>query len=137
MQRAADPGCDPPLAVAAINAMVKALSGEPVAARRLLHHRATEIDDLDPVGIDFGYQVPLLLSIAHLASEEANRARVLLVRAVERARERSATGVLPFRLGTRARIEFWQGRWASALATVHEALRLADDTGWVSERPSS
>jgi DNA-binding CsgD family transcriptional regulator/tetratricopeptide (TPR) repeat protein len=134
---ARDPGRDPPLAVAAVNAMVKAISGDPVAARRLIHHRAAEIDALDPLGIDFGYQVPLLLSIAHLASEEADRARIVLARAVEGARERSAVGILPFRLGSLGRIEFWQGRWANALAMVHEALRLADDTGWTTERPSN
>jgi DNA-binding CsgD family transcriptional regulator/tetratricopeptide (TPR) repeat protein len=137
IRMAADPGSDPPLAVAAVNAMVKAVSGDPVAARSLIHHRTAEIDALDPLGIDFGYQVPLLLSVAHLVSEEADRARIVLGRAVEGARERSAAGILPFRLGSLARIEFWQGRWASALAMVHEALRLADDTGWATERPSN
>ena len=137
MNLAADPGRDPPLAVAAVSAMVKAVSGDPVAARSMIHHRAAEIDALDPLGIDFGYQVPLLLSVAHLVSEEADRARIVLSRAVEGARERSAAGILPFRLSSLARIEFWQGRWASALAMVHEALRLADDTGWATERPSN
>jgi DNA-binding CsgD family transcriptional regulator len=133
----ADPGSDPPLDIAAINAMVKAVSGDPVAARRLIHHRAAEIDALDPLGIDFVYQVLLEIGIAHFAAEEADRARTLLVRAVEGARKRSAVGILPFRLGSLARVEFWQGRWPSALAIVHEALRLADDTGWVTERPSN
>jgi DNA-binding CsgD family transcriptional regulator/tetratricopeptide (TPR) repeat protein len=132
-----DSGCDPLLAIAAINSMVKAISGDVPAARKLLHHRAADIDALDPLAVDFGYQVPLVLSVAHLAVEEVDRARVLLSRAVEGARSRSAAGVLPFRLGTLARIEFWQGQWASALAMVHEALRLADDTGWVTERPSN
>jgi DNA-binding CsgD family transcriptional regulator/tetratricopeptide (TPR) repeat protein len=128
---------DPPLAIAAINAMVKAISGDPVGARRLLHPRAAEIDALDPLGIEFVYQVPLQLSLAHLASEEADRARTLLARAADSARQLSAAGLLPFRLSTLARIDFWQGRWASALAIVHEALRLADDTGWATERPSN
>ena len=130
-------GSDPPLAVAAVNAMVKAISGDPVGARRLLHPRAAEIDALDPMGIEFVYQVPLELSIAHLASEEAGRARTLLARAVDGARRLSAAGLLPFRCGSLGRIDFWQGRWASALALVHEALRLADDTGWATERPSN
>jgi DNA-binding CsgD family transcriptional regulator/tetratricopeptide (TPR) repeat protein len=130
-------GSDPPLAVAAVNAMVKAISGDPVGARRLLHPRAAEIDALDPMGIEFVYQVPLELSIAHLASEEAGRARTLLARAVDGARQLSAAGLLPFRCGSLGRIDFWQGRWASALALVHEALRLADDTGWATERPSN
>jgi len=130
-------GSDPPLAVAAVNAMVKAISGDPVGARRLLHPRAAEIDALDPMGIEFVYQVPLELSIAHLASEEAGRARTLLARAVDGARQLSAAGLLPFRCGSLGRIDFWQGRCASALALVHEALRLADDTGWATERPSN
>jgi DNA-binding CsgD family transcriptional regulator len=137
MQLTADRGCDPPLDVAAISAMVKAVSGDPVAARRLIHHRTAEIDTLDPLGIDFVYQILLELGIAHFAVEEADRARTLLVRAVEGARKRSAIGILPFRLGALARVEFWQGRWPSALAIVHEALRLADDTGWATERPSN
>jgi DNA-binding CsgD family transcriptional regulator/tetratricopeptide (TPR) repeat protein len=128
---------DAPLAIAAINAMVKAISGDPVGARKLLHHRAAEIDALHPLGIEFVYQVPLELSIAHLASEEADRARILLARAVDGARQLSAAGILPFRCGSLGRIDFWQGRWASALALVHEALRLADDTGWATERPSN
>ena len=137
MQLAGESDGDPPLAVAAVNAMVKAISGDPVGARRLLHPRAAEIDALDPMGIEFVYQVPLELSIAHLASEEAGRARTLLARAVDGARQLSAAGLLPFRCGSLGRIDFWQGRWASALALVHEALRLADDTGWATERPSN
>jgi DNA-binding CsgD family transcriptional regulator len=137
IQLAADPGHDPPLKIAATSALVHALSGDPVAARSLIHHRTAEIDALDALGIDFVYQVPLELSIAHLAVEEADRARVVLVRAVQGARDRGAAGLLPFRLSRLALIEFWQGRWANALATVHEALRLSDDTGWVTERASS
>jgi DNA-binding CsgD family transcriptional regulator len=137
MQLAAESGGDPPLAVTAVNAMVRALSADPVGARRLLNPRAAEIDALDPVGSEFAYQLPLELSIAHLASEEAGRARTLLARAVDGARQISAAGLLPFRCGSLARIDFWQGRWTSALALVHEALRLADDTGWATERPSN
>ena len=128
---------DPPLAVTGANAMVKALTGDPGAARSLLHPRAAEIDALDPMGIEFIYQLPLELSYAHLASEEASRARTLLARAVDGARQLSAAGLLPFRCGSLARIDFWQGRWTSARALVHEALRLADDTGWTTERPSN
>ena len=117
--------------------MVKAISGDPVAARILLHHRSAEIDAIPPLGIGFVYQVPLELSIAHFASEEADRARIVLARAVDGARQLSAAGILPFRLGSLGRIDFWQGRWASALAMVHEALRLAEDTGWATERPSN
>jgi DNA-binding CsgD family transcriptional regulator len=137
LQLAGSSDGDPPLAVTAANAMVKALTGDPVAARSLLHPRAAEIDALDPMGIEFIYQLPLELSIAHLASEEASRARTLLARAVDGARQLSAAGLLPFRCGSLARIDFWQGRWTSARALVHEALRLADDTGWTSERPSN
>ena len=137
MALVADLDGPPPLQVVAVGALVEGLSGDPAAARALLEPRTAEIDTVDPLGIDFVYQVTLELSLAHFAVEEADRSRVLLERAIQGARERSATGVLPFRLGSLARVEFWQGRWATALATVHEALRLADETGWVSERPSS
>jgi tetratricopeptide (TPR) repeat protein len=90
---------DPPLAIAAINAMVKAIFGDPVGARTLLHHRAAEIDALHPLGIEFVYQVPLELSIAHLASEEADRARILLARAVDGARQLSAAGGTSIQVG--------------------------------------
>jgi DNA-binding CsgD family transcriptional regulator/tetratricopeptide (TPR) repeat protein len=137
LELAATPDGDLPLAVIGVNAMVRALSGDPVAGRQLLRARSAEIDALDPMGIEFVYQLPLELSIAHLASEEAGRARVLLARAVDGARQLSAAGLLPFRCGSLGRIDFWQGRWASARALVHEALRLADDTGWATERPSN
>lgn len=137
MDLATHPGSSPPLQVSATSAMVSALSGDPGGARTLLVPRTDEIDSVDPLGIDFIYQVSLELSLSHFAIEEADRSRVLLERAVGGARERGATGVLPFRLGSLARVEFWQGHWATALATAHEALRLADETGWISERTSS
>jgi hypothetical protein len=79
--------------------MVKAIFGDPVGARTLLHHRAAEIDALHPLGIEFVYQVPLELSIAHLASEEADRARILLARAVDGARQLSAAGGTSIQVG--------------------------------------
>ena len=48
----------PPLQVAAVSAMVSALSGDPVQARALLAPRTAEIDTVDPLGIDFIYQGP-------------------------------------------------------------------------------
>ena len=127
----------PPLQVAAIAAMVNALSGKTDRARRLLTNRSAEIDAVDPLGVDFFYQLTLALSITYQSLEELDRAAELLERAIDGARDRSAVGVLPFRLGSLARIEFWRGRWSRSRALVHEALRLASDTGWVSERPSS
>ncbi len=127
----------PPLQVAAIAAMVNALSGRPVEARRLLANRVREIDGIDPLGVEFHYQLTLALSITYQCLEELDRAAELLERAVDGARACSALGVLPFRLGNLARIEFWRGQWTRSRALVHEALRLASATGWVSERPSS
>ncbi len=46
-------------------------------------------------------------------------------------------GVLPFRLSRLACLQFWQGSWSAARATAHEALKMADDTGWVTDRPNS
>ncbi len=125
-----------PLQVATIAAMVMALTGDP-AARAVLEQRADEIDAVDALGVDFFYQLILAVSIGYQALEEIDRAADLLERAVEGARDRSAVGLLPFRLSSLSRIEFWRGRWTRSRALVHEGLRLAADTGWVGERPSS
>ena len=82
-------------------------------------------------------QLSLVISLALLSIEETERAGSLLQRAVSGARERSAIGLLPFRLGRLAWVHYWDGRWSAARGCVHEALQLAESTGWVNERPSS
>jgi DNA-binding CsgD family transcriptional regulator len=127
----------PPLSVASVAAMVDGLCGEAAAVRRLLEPHAAEAEAIDPLATEAADQLALVISLAYLSSEQVDRARSLLERAVIGARQRSAIGVLPFRLGRLAWVLFWEGRWSAARATAHEALQLAEDTGWTNERPSS
>jgi DNA-binding CsgD family transcriptional regulator len=127
----------PPLAVAAVPALVHGLSGETASVRSLLAPHAGTIEAIDPLATDAADQLALVISLAYLAIEEVDCARTLLERAVSGARQRSAVGVLPFRLSRLAWVLFWEGRWSAARAAAYEALQLADDTGWTNERPSS
>ena len=126
-----------PLPVAGIRAMVLGLCGEADAVRGLLDPRTNEVDAIDPLGSEMADQLSLVISLALLSIEETERAGSLLQRAVSGARERSAIGLLPFRLGRLAWVHYWDGRWSAARGCVHEALQLAESTGWVNERPSS
>lgn len=133
-----------PLSAVAVNALVQALQGKS-AARDLLRRHAARFDNLDPLSFSkpstdrasANDQLSLVASLAHLALEEPNRAAELLDPAVAEARHASAVGVLPFRLGRLAWVQFWQGRWTTARATASEAAQLADDTGWLAEKPNS
>lgn len=127
----------PPLGVVGIRAMVLGLCGEAVNVRALLDPRTAEIAAIDPLGSEMADQLSLVISLARLCSEDTDRAAELLERAVAGARERSAIGPLPFRLGRLAWVYLWRGRWSAARASAHEALQLVESTGWANERPSS
>jgi DNA-binding CsgD family transcriptional regulator len=127
----------PPLAVASVAAMMHGLCGEAGAVRRLLKPHAAEAEAIDPLATEAADQLALVISLAYLSIEQVDRARSLLDGAVKGARQRYAIGLLPFRLGRLAWVLFWEGRWSAARATAHEALQLAEDTGWANERPSS
>jgi DNA-binding CsgD family transcriptional regulator/predicted ATPase len=127
----------PLLAVAAVRSLVHGLCGESAAVRSLLGPHTYTIDAIDPLATEAADQLALVISLAYLAIEEVDRARTLLERAVSGARQRSAIGVLPFRLSRLAWVLFWEGRWSAARASAYEALQLAGDTGWTNERPSS
>ena len=126
-----------PLPVAAVRALVLGLVGDVEAADTLLTERGTELDASDPLEADLAEQMLLVAGMAHLQLEQTARAERLLDRAVTGARDASALGVLPFRLGRLALAQFWRGRLSAALASAHEALQLAGDTGWTNERPNS
>jgi DNA-binding CsgD family transcriptional regulator len=127
----------PLLGVAAVRALVHGLCGEAASVRSLLEPHTEMIEAIDPLATEAADQLALVISLAYLSIEEVDRARTLLERAVSGARQRSAIGVLPFRLGRLAWVLFWEGRWSAARASAYEALQLADDTGWTNERPSS
>jgi DNA-binding CsgD family transcriptional regulator len=125
------------LPVVVVRAFVLRVAGDVVGSRALLRAHADEIDAMDAVDCDLADQVHMVAALTSLELEETARAQELLERAVAGAREHSALGVLPFRLGRLAWTQFWTGRWSAAWASAHEALQLADDTGWVSERANS
>lgn len=133
------------LETAMVRALVLGARGEVAEARALLTQHARQLDEVDALAFSAtspnrssaNDQLGLVAALAHLAVEEPDRAEALLERAVGHARDESAIGVLPFRLGRLAWVQVWQGRWAAARASATEALQLADDTGWVAERPSS
>lgn len=136
---------DTPLGTAAVRALALALVGEVGPARELLRAHASGFDAIHTLGplrsslprSSTNDQLSLVAALAHLAIEEGDRAGVLLEHAVVQAREHDAIGVLPFRLGRLAWVQIWRGRWPAARASAAEAIVLADDTGWVAERPSS
>lgn len=132
-----DSSSTPPLSLVAVRALVLGLGGEAPEVRALLGSRTAEIDAIDPLATDVADQLTLVVALAHLAAEDVDRARLVLEAGVNGARDRSAIGVLPFRLGRLAWVQFWEGRWSAARASAHEALQLAEDTGWTNERPSS
>ena len=133
------------LETAMVRSLVLGARGEVTKARELLTHHARELDEVDllafsapsPNRSSANDQLSLVAALAHLAVEDCDRAGALLERAVSHARDDSAIGVLPFRLGRLAWVQVWQGRWAAARASATEALQLAEDTGWVAERPNS
>ncbi len=134
-----------PLATVAVRALVLGLQGDMAPAHDLLSAHATGFDAADPVAISqpsskrssANDQLSLVAALAHLGIEEADRAGKLLERAVTTARDHTAIGVLPFRLGRLAWVQYWQGRWSASRSSAAEALLLAEDTGWVAERPNS
>jgi DNA-binding CsgD family transcriptional regulator len=134
-----------PLATVAVRALVLGLRGEMAPAHDLLSEHAEGFDTADALAISqpstkrssANDQLSLVAALAHLAIEEADRAGTLLERAVTQARDYTAIGVLPFRLGRLAWVQYWQGRWAASRSSAAEALLLAEDTGWVAERPNS
>jgi DNA-binding CsgD family transcriptional regulator/tetratricopeptide (TPR) repeat protein len=56
-------------------------------------------------------------------------ARTLLGSVIEQARAEGAVGALPYALVRLAGVELAIGRWAAAAGALHEALRLAEETG--------
>ncbi len=79
---------------------------------------------------------PRLLAWAAAAPlwlRESETGRALAEHAIEAARERTALGVLPYLLWYVARDEATTDRWAAAHVDYHESIRLARETGQVTE----
>ncbi len=114
-------------------AMALLLSNERREARPLLIGAADWLgraDDpwaLGPVLV-FG------IAQAFIWMEELDRARGLLIGAIEHARAAGALGLLPYGLLVLCELEFRAGRWADALAAGAEAARLGEETGQPNDR---
>jgi DNA-binding CsgD family transcriptional regulator len=126
-----------PLGAEIVRALALSVAGRRDEARDILNRRAADVDAIDALAKDLADQLILVAGVAHLALEDLDRAETLINRSASEAREASAIGVLTFRLGRLAWSHYWKGRWASTIAIADESLRIAEDTGWVSERPNS
>ena len=92
------------------------------------------LGDWDPLARD---QVLLVAALAWTSLEEPGEAMRWLEYAVRSAREASAIGLLPFQLSWLA-LEQWRGGyWAAAYSNAHDAVALAEETGWQTELPNS
>jgi DNA-binding CsgD family transcriptional regulator/tetratricopeptide (TPR) repeat protein len=108
--------------------------GRTRAARRLLRHCGTFLEECKPLTPE---QLPLVGALCHLGAENFAESRRLAERTVRLARSASAIGVLPFQLAWLSVIDFRTGSWTSAYAGAHEAIRLAEETGWITEIPNA
>jgi DNA-binding CsgD family transcriptional regulator/tetratricopeptide (TPR) repeat protein len=108
--------------------------GRTRAARRLLRHCGTFLEECKPLTPE---QLPLIGALCHLGAEDLAESRRLAERTVRLARSASAIGVLPFQLAWLSIIDFRTGSWTSAYAGAHEAIRLAEETGWITEIPNA
>ncbi|MFB9376356.1 LuxR C-terminal-related transcriptional regulator [Kineococcus gynurae] len=120
--------------VLAVRALVLVAAGRPEEAAARLRTAQPGLAGADPVEVD---HVHLVAALAHLGLEEFGTARALLDPSIGAARAEGAAGLLPFRLSRSAQLALWTGDWDRALAEASEAVRLAEDTGWLTELPHS
>lgn len=110
------------------------LRGDSLAGRAMLARHEPCWQTWDPFARDLSDQLILVAGLSHLTLDDP-AARTLMTTAVDTARRSDALGVLPFRTGQLAWIEFLNGRWHRALALGHETLELARETGWTNLVP--
>ncbi len=117
-----------------IHALTLATGGDVQGARSLLARAETPLADWDPLASD---QILLVAALAWTSLEEPAEALRWLDRAVRSAREASAVGLLPFQLSWLALAQWRGGNWAAAYSNAHDAITLAEETGWRTELPNS
>lgn len=115
-------------------ALVSIVRGEVDRGRLLLAECRQFLEDCDPVRTQ--HEV-LIGALCFLALEDFEEARRLAERTVKATRAASAIGLLPFELAWLATIEFRMGYWTAAYAGAHEAIGLAEETGWLTELPNA
>jgi DNA-binding CsgD family transcriptional regulator len=118
----------------AVRALTLATSGLVAEARAMLARCEEFLGAWDPLASD---QVLLVAALAWTSLEEPEEAMRWLEHAVSSARQASALGLLPFQLSWLA-LEQWRGGyWAVAYSNAHDAVALAEETGWETELPNS
>jgi DNA-binding CsgD family transcriptional regulator len=114
-------------------ALALLLRGESAAGRELLTEAVGGMETMtSPIE---SLQNALLAGTMLVIDEQHERAGRLLDGMVAMARAMSAPSALPITLATRSDLQFRLGRWAAARADASEALRLAEETGQVTEVP--
>jgi DNA-binding CsgD family transcriptional regulator len=117
-----------------VRALTLAVSGPVAEARSLMARSEEHLRAWDPLDID---QVLLVAALAWSLLEEPVESLRWFERAVGAARAASAVGLLPFQLSWLALAQWRGGKWPVAYANAHDALALAEETGWRTELPNS
>lgn len=121
------------LAAAVLRAFAHAQAGDCAAAVEVLRSCEDQLRSEDPLAVD---QLVLQAGVCWLALEHLPEARVLLERAVSSSRAVNAAGSLAMQLPWLTTLNLLEGRWNEALADAHDALRLIEETGWTTYRPT-
>jgi DNA-binding CsgD family transcriptional regulator len=108
----------------------RVLRGEHEGIDELVDHARTLADAGSPLRVA---HLISLLALPLIWLEQHDYARTFLVRAIDEARALSAPSALPQLLGILSGLDFRLGRWASASACAGESVRLAVETGQLSE----
>ena len=117
-----------------VRALTLAVSGSVAEARSLLARSEEHLRVWDP--LESG-QVLLVAALAWSLLEEPAESMRWFERAVGAAGAASAAGLLPFPLSRLALAQWRGGKWPAAYANAHDAVALAEETGWRTELPNS
>lgn len=117
-----------------VYALTLAIRGDVHAARAVLGRCEPYLAEWDPLASE---QLLLVAANAWTSLDEPAEALRWLEHAVRSAREASAVGLLPFQLSWLALAQWRTGNWAAAYSNAHDAVELAKETGWQTERPNS
>jgi tetratricopeptide (TPR) repeat protein len=118
----------------AVRALSLAVGGQVAEARSMLARCEDYLGDWDPLSSE---QILLVAALAWTSLEEPAEAMRWLEHAVRAARAASAVGLLPFQLSWLALAQWRGGHWPVAYSNAHDAIALAEETGWRTELPNS
>ncbi len=122
------------LPVVLIEALTLAIDGAITPACELLAWCERHMAECDPLASG---QPLVILANAYASVEDHAAARRWLESAVRMTRSAGAIGLLPFQLSWLASACWRDGDWAVGLAHAHDAVSLAEQTGWLTELPNT